>query len=53
MTTKNKVKTVPRSIRLSTELWEAVRKASEKESRSLNWQMIKIVRDWLKDNGYL
>ena len=53
MTTQIKRKSEPKSIRFPVYLWEKVREVAEKESRSINWQLIKITKDWLIERGYL
>ena len=51
---KNKTsKQVIRSIRLPDKIWYYLKKNAEKNYRSLNSQVLKIVEDWLVDHDFI
>jgi len=51
---KNKSsKQVIKSIRLPDRIWHYLRKNADKNYRSLNSQLLKIVEDWLVDHDFI
>ena len=44
---------VNRSVRMPSELWEIIKRISNRNYRSLNSQFIKITEDWLEDRDFL
>ena len=46
-------KTMVHGIRLPVRLWEKLRKISNKEYRSLNAMIWKVVEDWLVEHDYM
>ena len=51
---KNKSsKQVIKSIRLPDRIWHYLRKNADKNYRSLNSQLLKIVEDWLVDHDFM
>ncbi len=51
---KNKSsKQVIKSIRLPEKIWHYLKKNADKNYRSLNSQILKIVEDWLVDHDFI
>ena len=51
---KNKSsKQVIKSIRLPDRIWHYLKKNADKNYRSLNSQLLKIVEDWLVDHDFM
>ena len=51
---KNKSsKQVIKSIRLPDRIWHYLKKNADKNYRSLNSQLLKIVEDWLVDHDFI
>ena len=44
---------VIKSIRLPDRIWHYLKKNADKNYRSLNSQLLKIVEDWLVDHDYI
>ena len=44
---------VIKSIRLPDRIWHYLRKNADKNYRSLNSQLLKIVEDWLVDHDFI
>ena len=53
MNDKKSKEHVNRSVRMPSDLWEQIKRISDRNYRSLNSQFIKIVDDWLDDRDYL
>ena len=49
----NSSKQVIKSIRLPDRIWHYLRKNADKNYRSLNSQLLKIVEDWLVDHDFI
>ena len=50
---KNSSKQVIKSIRLPEKIWYYLKRNSNKNYRSLNSQILKIVEDWLVDHDFI
>jgi len=51
---KNKSsKQVIKSIRLPEKIWHYLKKNADKNYRSLNSQLLKIIEDWLVDHDFM
>ncbi len=51
---KNKSsKQVIKSIRLPDRIWHYLKKNADKNYRSLNSQLLKIIEDWLVDHDFI
>ena len=51
---KNKSsKQVIKSIRLPDKIWHYLKKNADKNYRSLNSQLLKIIEDWLVDHDFI
>ena len=50
---KNSSKQVIKSIRLPEKIWYYLKRNSDKNYRSLNSQILKIVEDWLVDHDFI
>ena len=44
---------VNRSVRLPEEIWNSIKRISNRNYRSLNSQFVKIVEDWLVEHDFL
>jgi len=53
MDTQKKKISKTRTVRFPIELWETIAKAAEDNERSINKQIVFIVKTWLKKNRYL
>ena len=53
MMTKNIKKQSIKSIRLPDVIWVMLKKIANKNYRSLNSQLLKIIEDWLVDHDYI
>tara|TARA_B100002051_G_scaffold211554_1_gene203206 strand:- start:227 stop:412 length:186 start_codon:yes stop_codon:yes gene_type:complete len=42
-----------KSIRLPDKIWSMLKKNADKNYRSLNSQLLKIIEDWLVDHDYM
>ena len=42
-----------KSIRLPDKIWSMLKKNADKNYRSLNSQLLKIIEDWLVDHDYI
>tara|TARA_Y100000758_G_C15825593_1_gene339974 strand:- start:65 stop:250 length:186 start_codon:yes stop_codon:yes gene_type:complete len=51
--TKNIKKQSIKSIRLPDVIWVMLKKIANKNYRSLNSQLLKIIEDWLVDHDYI
>ena len=51
--TKNIKKQSIKSIRLPDVIWVTLKKIANKNYRSLNSQLLKIIEDWLVDHDYI
>ena len=51
--TKNIKKQSMKSIRLPDVIWVILKKIANKNYRSLNSQLLKIIEDWLVDHDYI
>ena len=51
--TKNIKKQSIKSIRLPDVIWVMLKKIANKNYRSLNSQLLKIIEDWLVDHDYM
>ena len=51
--TKNIKKQSIKSIRLPNVIWVMLKKIANKNYRSLNSQLLKIIEDWLVDHDYI
>ena len=51
--TKNIKKQSIKSIRLPDVIWVVLKKIANKNYRSLNSQLLKIIEDWLVDHDYI
>ena len=51
--TKNIKKQSIKSIRLPDVIWIMLKKIANKNYRSLNSQLLKIIEDWLVDHDYI
>ena len=51
--TKNIKKQSIKSIRLPDRIWIILKKIANKNYRSLNSQLLKIIEDWLVDHDYI
>ena len=49
----NTSKQLIKSIRLPDSIWSMLRKISDKNYRTLNSQLLKIIEDWLVDHDYM
>tara|TARA_Y100000588_G_scaffold117443_1_gene128548 strand:+ start:309 stop:494 length:186 start_codon:yes stop_codon:yes gene_type:complete len=49
----NSSKQVIKSIRLPEKIWHYLKKNADKNYRSLNSQILKIVEDWLVDHDFI
>ncbi len=49
----NTSKQLIKSIRLPDSIWSVLRKISDKNYRTLNSQLLKIIEDWLVDHDYM
>ena len=51
---KNKIsKQLIKSIRLPDKIWSILKRVSDKNYRTLNSQLLKIIEDWLIDHDYI
>ena len=51
---KNKSsKQIIKSIRLPEKIWHYLKKNADKNYRSLNSQLLKIIEDWLVDHDFI
>ncbi len=51
---KNKIyKQLIKSIRLPDKIWSILKRVSDKNYRTLNSQLLKIIEDWLVDHDYI
>ena len=50
---KKSSKQVIKSIRLPEKIWYYLKKNSDKNYRSLNSQLLKIIEDWLVDHDFM
>tara|TARA_Y100000748_G_C15078847_1_gene325582 strand:- start:256 stop:441 length:186 start_codon:yes stop_codon:yes gene_type:complete len=50
---KNIIKQSIKSIRLPDKIWSMLKKNADKNYRSLNSQLLKIIEDWLVDHDYI
>ena len=50
---KKSSKQVIKSIRLPERIWHFLRKSADKNYRTLNSQILKIVEDWLVDHDFI
>ena len=50
---KSIIKQSIKSIRLPDKIWSMLKKNADKNYRSLNSQMLKIIEDWLVDHDYM
>tara|TARA_B100000902_G_scaffold398071_1_gene463686 strand:+ start:399 stop:584 length:186 start_codon:yes stop_codon:yes gene_type:complete len=50
---KNIIKQSIKSIRLPDKIWSMLKKNADKNYRSLNSQLLKIIEDWLVDHDYM
>ena len=46
-------KQIIKSIRLPDSIWSTLRKISDKNYRTLNSQLLKMIEDWLIDHDYM
>ena len=49
----NTSKQLIKSIRLPDSIWSMLRKISDKNYRTLNSQLLKMIEDWLVDHDYM
>ena len=49
----NSSKQVIKSIRLPEKIWHYLRKNADKNYRSLNSQLLKIIEDWLVEHDFM
>ncbi len=49
----NTSKQLIKSIRLPDSIWSVLRKISDKNYRTLNSQLLKMIEDWLVDHDYM
>ena len=49
----NSSKQVIKSIRLPEKIWHYLKKNADKNYRSLNSQLLKIIEDWLVDHDFI
>ncbi len=49
----NTSKQLIKSIRLPDSIWSILRKISDKNYRTLNSQLLKMIEDWLVDHDYM
>jgi len=50
---KKSSKQVIKSIRLPDKIWHYLKKNADKNYRSLNSQLLKIIEDWLVDHDFI
>tara|TARA_B100000401_G_scaffold107750_1_gene70112 strand:- start:188 stop:373 length:186 start_codon:yes stop_codon:yes gene_type:complete len=50
---KSIIKQSIKSIRLPDKIWSMLKKNADKNYRSLNSQLLKIIEDWLVDHDYI
>ena len=50
---KSIIKQSIKSIRLPDKIWSMLKKNADKNYRSLNSQLLKIIEDWLVDHDYM
>ena len=50
---KKSSKQVIKSIRLPEKIWHYLKKNADKNYRSLNSQLLKIIEDWLVDHDFI
>jgi len=50
---KKSSKQVIKSIRLPEKIWHYLKKNADKNYRSLNSQLLKIIEDWLVDHDFM
>ena len=50
---KKSSKQVIKSIRLPEKIWHYLRKNADKNYRSLNSQLLKIIEDWLVEHDFM
>ena len=50
---KNVLKLVIKSIRLPDKIWYLLKRNADKNYRTLNSQILKIIEDWLVDHDFI